>query len=641
MADGGGPGMKRRHAPWWMPVAWSPVLLWLATTCLDLWRWAETARHLPRWDMAKYGAAASRLQQAIEGLEPWTFFAEIHRLSSWPFVLPLLESGVFVLFGNSFSNARCLMVVLFGLTCALAMRLAWQLSEHAVAALMLSLCTGLLVISSPMLHLYGVLNMLEMPAALGMLLSLTAYLRMLKDPWRASSWWLLAVTSLALFFLKYNYGLIWLLSLGLAESRRRAGSWRRASRRAWEALWHRPFGPWQIFVGGVLLALLALRLSGGGEMSLGPLRLRATSIGNPAYGLLLLAVGRSVLWSRQRRLWGHRWRRWSPSDRQLGWGLGLPILVWMLLPPHCKDFFGFVENRSSGLPWYSTESLGFYVRVLAADYLRWPVLLWPMLLLAAGKCCRLGKSTAPWRLLTLLVMVHAVALLAHPYKLPRFAFTLWIPLVLLAVGGLLDLLSWSRRWLAGVPPLRHLGERVSALATLGVACLPLLLLLSWAGDILPRPGDGGSLAQRFESQTVAAEHLPLLDHILEQAAASDETALLGTWNLFSPSLVDWRQAQRPNLAAGNLWTGRSLTRRLRRRPWPSQVLGLEMLTEAWRPDLAQAHGDESEAWRGHWLYVSTSGEFELVAVEAWPVAGYRLHRWQRRVGTEAFIDPSP
>ncbi len=631
----------RSRSPWLAPLASLPLLLWLASACFELWRWAAEARHLPRWDMAKYGAAASRLQRAVEELDPLRYLSEIHQLSSWPFVLPWVESWVFLLFGNSFSNARCLMVVLFGLTCASALHLAWRLSENPTQAMLLTLWTGLLVISSPMLHLYGVLNMLEMPGAFGTVLALVVYLRVLKDPWRASSWWLLAAVSGLLFFLKYNYGLIWLLSLGLAESRRRAGSWCRACSRGLEMLWHRPFGGWQIFVGGVVVALVLLRLGGGGEVSLGPLRLRATSIGNPVYGLLLLTVGRHGLWPRQRRLWRHRWRGWSRSSRQLALGLGLPILIWMLLPPHCKDFFGFVENRSSGLPWWSFESLGFYGRVLATDYLRWPLLLWPILLLAAWKCWRLAAATGPWRIVSLVVMVNGAALLAHPYKLPRFALTLWIPLVLLAGGGMFDLAALLRRRLFRAPRFAPQSRWRSVLASRSMVGLSALLLLLWVRGSLPLPADGETLPRRFASQTVDPAQLPLLDHILQRAAASEETALLGTWNLFSPSLVEWRQAQVPRFAQAKLLMGRPLLRRLGRRQWPAQVLGLELWAPAWRADLARAHELESAAWRDHWLYLSLPGEFEPMEDEVWPLAGYRLHRWQRCAGPSPPGEKSP
>ena len=647
MADPRDHGVTLHRPPWLGWLASLPALFWLISTCLELWGLAQGAAQLPRWDMAKYGAAASRLQHAIEGFHPWALLSEIHQLSSWPFVLPLVESWAFIGFGNHFSTARCLMVVFFGLTCGLALVLAWGLARNGTEGLILSLWTALLVIGSPLLHLYGVLNMLEMPGALCTLLAMAVYLRLLKEPWKPSSWWWLAAVSALLFFLKYNYGLIWLLSLGLAECRRRAGSWHRALAKGWEWVRYRAFGPWRFFVVAVLTVLVALRLTSallgsGGGLSLGPLKLPSTSIGNPLYVLLLLTVGHHLLLARHRRLWMHRWRGKSMPDRRLALALGLPILLWMLLPPHCKDFFGFVENRSSGLPWWSGESLGFYVRVMAQDYLRWPSLTWPLLFLAAWKAWRLPTSTPAWRLVTLFVLINGAALMAHPYKLARFALTLWVPLVLLAGGGLLDLLHLMRRGLNATSLRRRLGDRAWRFGGAQWWLAPCLLLVAWGFRWLPAPTDEDALARRFEAQGVDPQTLPLLDHMLHLATvAPGETAILGTWNLFSPSLIEWRQAQVPGFEEAQPLMGRPLARRLRRRSWPSQALGLELLGDRWRPDLAQAHLLESGAWRNEWEALSANRAFELEAVEIWPTAGYRLHRWRQGTGAAPRINESP
>jgi hypothetical protein len=230
---------------------------------------------------------------------------------------------------------------------------------------------------------------------------------------------------------------------------------------------------------------------------------------------------------------------------------------------------------------------------------------------------------------TLFVLINGAALVAHPYKLARFALTLWVPLVLLAGGGLLELLHGMRRCLSAASRRRRPGDRAWPVGGLLWRLTPCALLVAWGFGVLPAPTDEDALARRFEAQVVDPQTLPLLDHMLQLAAAvPGETAFLGTWNLFSPSLVEWRRAQVPAFETAQPLVGRPLARRLRRHDWPSQVLGLELLEDLWRADLAQAHQLESVAWRDDWEALSASAAFEHGAVEPWPRAGYRLHRWQ-------------
>lgn len=616
----------------------TPVLIWLGLTLVDLSRWAQTTARLPRWDMAKYGAAASRMQEAMESWDPLALISEIHQLSSWPFVLPLVEGLVFVAFGNDFAVARLLMVVCFACTCLLATQLAGGLGRSAVEGRLLGLWTAVLLISSPMLQLYGVLNMLEMPGTLLTLAALWAYFKVLDDPQRPAPWWLLGGLSTLLFFCKYNYGLIWMLALLASELRRRRGSWRQVVVWLWGSLVHRSWGLWEGFVVLVLGLLALLRVGGGGEWDLGFMTLRATSIGNPMYGLLLLSVGRQVMTARRRRRFRHRFNQWAPSTRILGLSLALPILLWMLIPPHCKDFFGFVENRTSGLSPWSPESWWFYGRALEQDYLLWSALGLPLLFLAAFQCLQLPHLGARDRTLTLLVMINGAALLVHPYKLSRFALTLFVPLVLLGCSGAIDLIRRLQgRWFGPEGrPRQGVGEgpgHALALLTLG-----LLLATSGWGP-LPRPEDarqgGLSLAARFAEESVGAANLPLLDRVLEHGAASEATALIGTWNLFSPALVEWRRAQRRSAptgldSTGELWMGRDLRRQVRRRGWPPQVLVLELVEGSWRSDLVQAYRDETAASEPFLAVLRAGTDFDAAEVEIWPDSGYRLLRFQCR-----------
>ncbi len=78
--------------------------------------------------------------------------------------------------------------------------------------------TAALMLVSPAVHLFGTISMLEVPGALLTLVALWAYSRSLETG-RAGNWRGACAAATGLFFLKYNYGLLWLVPLDYPAGR--------------------------------------------------------------------------------------------------------------------------------------------------------------------------------------------------------------------------------------------------------------------------------------------------------------------------------------------------------------------------------------------------------------------------------------
>jgi hypothetical protein len=362
--------------------------------------------------------------------------------------------------------------------------------------------------------------------------------------------WLL---SAALFFCKYNYGVTWLAGLFLAEGVRRCGSWTglwawvraRVSVDAWRR------SAWPLRVGVVILGLLAvlvliLRRTGGLETVILGRELSLSSAGNPAQVLALLFVLALVAreWRRARadgealgaRLgtrWGRRPDGLAPADRTCVLYLLLPVTAWLLVPPHLRQMVGFLENRSSGLGIFDAEFWWIYPRAWLELYSPHPAVGLVLAALAAFFVVRSLGSTRPpaHRLLAIVLLVHLASILAHPYKLPRFAFGTAGLVILAASVGASMLVTGL---VAGLALGRH--RTWSFLAALLIGLLSVGLWVgaaSWGWD-------DGRLQRELRWRTAPASTSAVLD-AMGDPELGPRLLVLGTWNLLSPALVEWQQ----------------------------------------------------------------------------------------------------
>ena len=226
------------------------------------------------------------------------------------------------------------------------------------------------------------------------------------------------VLSAALFLTKYNYGLLWLAPLLLNEAWIACGGPRGVSiascaRRGVSIC----AAPSRYSLAIYLVGLAAIALTGGGTLRVGERAVSVTSIGNPLLLLVVIVLARAV-WP-PRRSW-ERWRHWEGSlaerHRVLLWTIAIPIAVWLLLPPHLRNFVDFVENSSSGPPLWSAAGLLFYPRVFVEQYHARSLVGIAALLSAVAALARIRRATPTMRTLLLVVAVAVAALAVHPTR---------------------------------------------------------------------------------------------------------------------------------------------------------------------------------------------------------------------------------
>ncbi|HSS76169.1 MAG TPA: hypothetical protein VLV54_05425 [Thermoanaerobaculia bacterium] len=480
----------------------SATLLASVLEAAALFRFYRTQLRLPLWDMAGNGWGGVELLQAFAAGQPLHFLSLLNHQDKWPFgysllLLPFLAAG-----GSSFASATLLSTLLFALTPALMLWLAWE-ADPGPPGLWSGLLAAALFLASPLPRVFAIVVMREMA---GIALSLAAvglYLRArrLNTVW---SWRLAGLSLLALFLVKYNYCLI----VGLALL---AGAiWRRwPLRLSWPG-----WTPGRILLAVYLGLLLLVALLGV----------------NPGVGIYAgLVVGAGVLavrWGRDREGFSTRWRTLPVEVRSILATVVAPLWLWGLSPSpiHPRSLLAFLHNRTEGPPILSVESLLFYPRSLLEDYSARPILGLLAIALALVSLPMLRRSEG-WRPVAFTAFLGLALATLHPYKEARFLATS-VPFLMLVAA-----LAFAR--------LAHAVTRQRRLAG-GLLCTAALAAIAWTAA-------GCHLAERLETDYPlysAPETLwKPLQFLSDQTQAVPRVAVIGTFNELSDSLVRWRLAQ--------------------------------------------------------------------------------------------------
>lgn len=487
---------------------------------------------LPLWDPAKYGAAGARLADALSRFDLLGFVRDVSALSLWPPGFPLLESPFFLLFGPSEGTALTLLHLLFALAAAAAAWAGWTLrrNEDPAAGLIAGAAAAGLLLASPAMHLFSSLVMLEVPGALGLLVAIAVYAHACRaDTPRAWRW--AAGLTTALFFVKYNYGLLWLVPLAAGELLHSAGGprtlWERAL--AWMrsgAL--RRASTWRMIA--IVVLLVAQFLLKGKGVTVSGREIRV-SPGNIVFGLYVLAaLGLVVALFRQdgRQALRRHFEALRARGRAFLAFTAAPIGLWLLVPPHLKDLVQFLDNRNTGPSLASAEGILFYPRIFLFELSPHPSIGGAVLVLALASFALWARHGRARRTVLLALALQVAAVMVHPYKEPRFLVTV-APLLWLAAAFSLG------------DGLRALTERLLPRWRLALAApLAVGILVAVAVRGIDRP----RLEQKLRHWSVPATVRPVLDEVATQALESRGCVLVGAWNGFSPSLVEWHLRQR-------------------------------------------------------------------------------------------------
>ncbi|HSF02851.1 MAG TPA: hypothetical protein VLA62_07570, partial [Solirubrobacterales bacterium] len=228
---------SRRSALGW-GVAGAALLLLSVREAAALFAFYREHARLPLWDMAEHAWQALVITRDIENGEILRLLVHLNRQDTWPFGYSLLVAPFLLLGGADFAAATLSSVVLFALGPVLLLWAAREIDDGP-AGLAAGLLAGSLFLASPIFRLYGILVMRELAGVALTLLALALYLRALRGgslaAYRAAG-----LTTLALFFVKYNYAVLWLLGVAVHQLGGLPGATRAAlARRAAGLVW-----PW-------------------------------------------------------------------------------------------------------------------------------------------------------------------------------------------------------------------------------------------------------------------------------------------------------------------------------------------------------------------------------------------------------------
>ncbi len=598
------------------------VALVLAAAALrnagTVYRLVDEARRPPQWDMAHRGVEGIRLAEALRHGDAVDFLARLNAMSVWPPAFPVLEAPVLLAFGYEYRTPRLLVLTLFLLSVP-AIYLAGRTLDRRLGPAVGLLAAGLLL-ASPFFHLFAGLVMAEVPGALLLVLALAAYFRALEQespgPWRLA--WGAATL---LFFCKYNYGLMWIVPLLVHEAWLTAGSPWEASRRLLRRLAAIDYRRgWPLFVVVYLVVVSAVVAAGGVQLELAGTRLRLVSLGSPLYYLFVLWVLRALV--RPRASW-RRFRDWlaarRPRHRELVLWLAVPVGFWMLLPPHAREFFHFVRNRSSEMAFWRVESFLYYPRLLVGAYAPTAWIGTAVLVLAVVPCFFLGRLAPRPRALVLALVFGIAAVFLHPYKLPRFVFTL-TPLFWLSA-------SLALAWAVDRLTTRFVGAPRGPLAAVVVAG-------TLAGVVVYPEIEPHGLRRDFAPRTVPRAVEPVLAAVSDTVEEDAGTVLLGTWNQLSPWLVEWDLYRRGVRLDGDLRDFRKIRDRVRPEEIcatldAQRIAALDLVEDARERTVTFGMRAESAGLQPYLAALADAECYELADERTWST-GYRLRVFRRR-----------
>jgi len=474
--------------------------------------------------MAYHGYDGVKLAEAVKNLDFISFLVHINGMALWPPAFPIMEFPIFLIFGYDYSVARAFISILFAF-CILAIFLVGSEFENSKGILVGAISVALMCLS-PFCQLFGILIMLEIPGTLLLLLATLFYIKYVKTD-SSKYLKLTCIFTVALFFCKYNYGLMWIIPLAINEAWRESLLSRKNIKNGFSRLIQ--FGRNKPFFATFLIMyvcfLLSIIISGGFIWHIVGQKISVTSLGNPVYFLIIILIIRFLIKPKRNiALVRNIWQQLEQKYRLFFLIVVLPIFVWMLVPTHIKGFFSFVQNRSSGLPFFSEDNLLFYFRTFIEQYSTSEVIGLIVLTLSIIPLFFLNKYFPQNRIIYLVLATGLIVSVLHSYKLPRFFFTVAPFVWLVCAHSFTNILEFVSRRLK--------------LNTISSIIYPLLTFVSLA--FVSFIGiDSKRLESKFINYTVSENTRPLLDIISNTAENSKGTVILGYWNRLSPGLVKW------------------------------------------------------------------------------------------------------
>jgi hypothetical protein len=485
---------------------------------------------LPVCDAAKNGFESHRFALDICHGRPVEALRHLNEQGQWPFAYSLLQFP-FLVAGewtglSSFTSASLLSGACFAVIPLLLLSIAFSADCGWRGIFAGALAAGIFL-TSPVFRLYALLIMRELPGVALTLSSFMAYSRARRIG-SCGAYCLASVVALLLFFLKYNYGLIWIVSVVVVEvaelsvtSRRRLLDWLKGL--------VLPLGRGSLFTRVRCVGLtiyVGLLVTCGllwGEFA-GTLLYPAFVIGA---AMLLYAVflhGRGLL----------QW--WSGLEGKYRAALALfvaPVWCWNLIPDHSRSFVAALLGRTvqhgKAVGWSVDNLVMLYPRGWVYDY--GPPTGVSFLILAGVlfSLVRIPREDGTSRLLWIVSMCGLALAFLHPHREMRFLLTIAPFLILLMAVKV-------SRWCA------LLSTSAMGRTAGGAVAAALLLLLIGSGR--RSIGVTPLLREAYLNNTVEEVYRPCLPFIMRHVDWDSPVSVVGASNELSKYLIVWYAQQR-------------------------------------------------------------------------------------------------
>jgi len=498
------------------------------------------------------------------------FLAGLNRQVTWPFVDSLFRLPAFLLLGDRTESGDLVSSALYAGTLAAVFLVGLKLHPtRGVPAACLLVAVMLL---SPAYLFYGTVTMLEITGVFLLSLTLALLSRAEPGPGERRPLEAAGLGSAALFLCKYNFGLLWLLPLGLHESTAAWPDWPARLGRKTSGLIRglkRP-RPFTVFVLVYVAALLGIFMTGGGEIKVGG---HAVSLRTPwhlAYYLYVVLVIRLFLrWRRDPEGLRAAWRSIPERVRVLLATIGLPLAVWFLIPypNRVRAFFRFASNRQEAVSADALHRIGFYPQAFAHDYAPSPILGYAILALAVIPPPASKNRLDLGRLLYLAFWIAVLATALHGYQQSRFFFVAALFVWLRAAQSFVWLIDRAMTAFIRRGAVRDAawGAGLLALVGGGLALGPDLARTRAAHRAFESPAEFGAVLERITREAIQSDR---------------PTVLLGYSNRLSTPLVSWQFSRaRPEVGPSRI---------PERLPWLPRGSGDSLLQQ--RVDFLESRG---------------------------------------------------
>ena len=189
--------------------------------------------------MAQNGCRALELADDVRYQRPARFLWHLNEHGKWPFAYSLLLTPFLLIGGSTYAAATLPHALLFALTPLALLAVARRIDSGALG-LWAGLLASALWLASPESRLFAILIQRESAGAFFTLVALLAYAGAVSTD-SLRRWRRAAFFSLALFLIKFNYGIAWLGTVALYELLRSTA----AERHRW-VTWAAPYlQPWR------------------------------------------------------------------------------------------------------------------------------------------------------------------------------------------------------------------------------------------------------------------------------------------------------------------------------------------------------------------------------------------------------------